>query len=97
MIIPLLGITYLITITGPSASDNMAAYLVFIHVRAFLLSIQVKIDTPIFHNNKLLTYFPPFKPGLRCDAALLLPEHGDPKRGSVSLGALPDNQVGKTG
>ena len=69
-----------------------------LHTRQGIPAIYTgKIDTPVFQNNKLLTYFPPFKPGLRGDAALLLPEHGDPKRGSVSLGALPDNQVGKTG
>lgn len=40
VIIPLLGITYLITITGPTR-NNHTAYLVFMHARAFLLSIQV--------------------------------------------------------
>ena len=41
VIIPLLGITYLITIAGPTKDDNEALYFTFEHVRAFLLSIQV--------------------------------------------------------
>lgn len=41
VIIPLLGITYLFTISGPSDPTTMA-YYIFQHVRAFLLSIQVQ-------------------------------------------------------
>ncbi|TRY80003.1 hypothetical protein TCAL_07041 [Tigriopus californicus] len=39
VIIPLLGITYLFTISGPSDPTTMP-YYIFQHVRAFLLSIQ---------------------------------------------------------
>ena len=39
VIIPLLGITYLITIAGPSDKQT-TVYFIFEHVRAFLLSIQ---------------------------------------------------------
>ncbi len=42
MIIPLLGITYLITIAGPT--DREAdSYYIFQHVRAVLLSSQVRM------------------------------------------------------
>ena len=39
VIIPLLGITYLITIVGPSDKSSLV-YLMFVHVRAVLLSTQ---------------------------------------------------------
>ena len=39
VIIPLLGITYLITIVGPSDS-NSVLYFIFLHFRAILLSTQ---------------------------------------------------------
>lgn len=44
MIIPLLGITYLITIAGPDTDPSSVLYLIFVHLRAVLLSTQVSCD-----------------------------------------------------
>ena len=43
VLIPLLGFTYLITIAGPTDKLSLA-YYVFNHVRALLLSIQVRSE-----------------------------------------------------
>ena len=42
MIIPLLGITYIITILGPSDAST-TSHILFVHLRAVLLSTQVVI------------------------------------------------------
>ena len=40
VIIPLLGITYIITILGPSDAST-TSHILFVHLRAVLLSTQV--------------------------------------------------------
>jgi hypothetical protein len=40
VIVPLLGITYLITLVGPREPDSLAS-LLFIHTRSVLISFQV--------------------------------------------------------
>jgi hypothetical protein len=44
VIVPLLGITYLITLVGPREPDSLAS-LLFIHTRSVLISFQVENGT----------------------------------------------------
>ena len=45
VVIPLLGFTYMLTLLGPSATDNPTAYTIFQVVRASLLSTQGAVIT----------------------------------------------------
>jgi hypothetical protein len=62
VIVPLLGITYLITLVGPREPDSLAS-LLFIHTRSVLISFQVakKLEPCTV------------KAGMLCDFVLLTP------------------------
>jgi hypothetical protein len=89
VIIPLLGITYIITIAGPTDKESIA-YHIFQHVRAILLSIQVsrlgkeKWTISFITRTVLIS-------GFCRHSSILLSQHRDSKYSQKPMGKISGN------